>query len=255
VTTPDSIDRIAPTRRPNGRVAQRQSWLDLSFLHWRIPVATLRPLIPAALEIDTYEGDAFIGVVPFTMTGVRPLWAPPVPGISNFHETNVRTYVHLEGRDPGVWFFSLEAASLVAVTIARTFWHLPYHHARMTLDKGPHGIRYASARRSPPPVPAVCNLTCRPLSAPSPAALGTLEHFLAERYVLYADAGDGALRRGRVHHVPYPLQTAEVSAWEESLLVAAGIERPAGEPFAHYASRVDVEIFALERVATGSGSR
>jgi uncharacterized protein YqjF (DUF2071 family) len=255
VTTPDSIDRIAPTRRPNGRVAQRQSWLDLSFLHWRIPVATLRPLIPAALEIDTYEGDAFIGVVPFTMTGVRPLWAPPVPGISNFHETNVRTYVHLEGRDPGVWFFSLEAASLVAVTIARTFWHLPYHHARMTLDKGPDGIRYASARRSPPPVPAVCNLTCRPLSAPSPAALGTLEHFLAERYVLYADAGDGALRRGRVHHVPYPLQTAEVSAWEESLLVAAGIERPAGEPFAHYASRVDVEIFALERVATGSGSR
>ena len=113
-----AIDRIAPTRRPEGRVAQRQSWLDLTFLHWRIPVAALRPLLPAALEIDTYEGDAFIGVVPFTMTGVRPLWAPPVPGISNFHETNVRTYVHLEGRDPGVWFFSLDAASRVAVTIA-----------------------------------------------------------------------------------------------------------------------------------------
>jgi len=249
-----TIDRIAPTRRPEGRVAQRQSWLDLSFLHWRIPVEVLRPLVPAALEIDTYEGDAFIGVVPFTMTGVRPLWAPPVPGISNFHETNVRTYVHLEGSEPGVWFFSLEAASRVAVTIARTFWHLPYHHARMTLDKGPDGIRYASGRRSPPPVPAVCNVTCRPLSAPAPAVPGTLEHFLAERYVLYADAGDGALRRGRVHHAPYPLQTAEVTSWEESLLAAAGIERPAGEPFAHYASGVDVEIFALERVAT-AGSR
>jgi hypothetical protein len=253
--TADTIDRIAPTRRPEGRVAQRQSWLDLSFLHWRIPVSALRPLLPAALEIDTFEGDAFIGVVPFTMTGVRPLWAPAVPGISNFHETNVRTYVHLEGREPGVWFFSLEAASRVAVTIARTFWHLPYHHATMTLDKGPDGIRYASSRRSPPPLPAVCNVTCRPLSAPAHAVPGTLEHFLAERYVLYADAGDGALRRGRVHHVPYPLQTAEVSSWEESLLAAAGIERPPGEPFAHYASGVDVEIFALERVATAPRSR
>lgn len=252
----DTIDRIAPTRRPEGRVVQHQSWLDLTFLHWRIPVAALRPLLPAALEIDTHQGDAFIGVVPFTMTGVRPLWAPPVPGISNFHETNVRTYVHLEGRDPGVWFFSLDAASRVAVTIARTFWHLPYHHARMALDKGPDGIlRYASERRSPPPLPGVCNVTCRPLSEPSPAAPGTLEHFLAERYVLYADAGDGALRRGRVHHVPYPLQTAEVLSWEESLLAAAAIERPAGEPLAHFASGVAVEIFALERVATGSGSR
>jgi len=253
--TTDSIDRIAPTRRPEGRVAQHQSWLDLTFLHWRIPVAALRPLIPAALAIDTYEGDAFIGVVPFTMTGVRPLWAPPVPGISNFHETNVRTYVHLEGRDPGVWFFSLEAASRIAVTIARTFWHLPYHHARMTLDKGPEGeIRYTSSRRSPPP-PAVCNVTCRPVSAPSPAVAGTLEHFLAERYVLYADAGDGALRRGRVHHAAYPLQTAEVSAWEESLLAAAGIARPPGEPLAHYAAGVDVEIFALEHVATTAPRR
>ena len=243
------IDRIAPTRRPGGRVAQRQSWIDLTFLHWRVPVATLRPLIPAALEVDTFDGDAFIGVVPFTMTGVRPLWAPAVPGISNFHETNVRTYVHHRGGDPGVWFFSLEAASRIAVTIARTFWHLPYHHAEMTLKKGPEGIRYTSTRRSPPPLPAVCNVTCRPLSAPTHAVPGTLEHFLAERYLLYADAGDGALRRGAVHHVPYPLQTAEVSAWEESLVAAAGMERPPGEPIAHYASRVDVEIFALERLA------
>jgi uncharacterized protein len=224
---------------------QRQSWLDLSFLHWRIPVDVLRPLVPAALEIDTYEGDAFIGVVPFTMTGVRPLWSPSVPGISSFHETNVRTYVHHEGQSPGVWFFSLDAASRVAVTIARTFWHLPYYHSRMTLAKGAEGIRYTSSRRS---LPAVCNLTCRPVSPPRVAIPGTLEHFLAERYILYADAGRGALRRGWVHHAPYPLQSAEVSAWEESLLAAAGIERPLGEPMAHYASGVDVEIFALERL-------
>ena len=242
-----SIDRIAPTRRPAGRVAQRQSWRDLTFLHWRLPVAALRPLLPAALEIDTFEGDAFIGIVPFTMTGVRPLWAPAVPGISNFHETNVRTYVHREGKDPGVWFFSLEAASRVAVTIARTFWHLPYHHARMSLTRNQDGsLRYESQRRAPPPLPAICNVTARPTSRPEAATPGTLEHFLAERYVLYADTGGGTLRRGRVHHVPYPLQTAEVTAWEESLLGAARITRPSGEPLAHHASRVDVEIFALE---------
>ena len=204
--------------------------------------------MPAALEIDTHEGDAFIGVVPFTMTGVRPLWAPAVPGISNFHETNVRTYVHHEGSDPGVWFFSLEAASRVAVAIARGFWHLPYHHARMTLEKDADSIRYRSERRSPPPLPAICNVTCRPASPPKPAAPGTLEHFLAERYILYADAGDGALRKGYVHHTPYPLQTAEVNEWEESLLLAAGIARPPGEPFAHYATGVDVEIFDLQRL-------
>ena len=243
------IDRMAPTRRPNGRVVQRQSWRELSFLHWRLPAEALRALVPAALEIDTFEGDAFIGLVPFTMTGVRPLWAPAVPGISNFHETNVRTYVHHQGAAPGVWFFSLDAASRIAVAIARGFWHLPYHHARMSLDKDADGtIHYRSERRSPPPLPGVCNVTCRPVSEPSAAVAGTLEHFLAERYILYADAGGGALRRGYVHHTPYPLQTAKVSAWEESLLTAAGINRPAGEPFAHYASGVDVEIFDLARV-------
>ena len=243
-----TIDRIAPTRRPEGRVAQRQSWLDLSFLHWRIPVEVLRPLVPAALEIDTYEGDAFIGVVPFTMTGVRPLWAPPVPGISNFHETNVRTYVHHQGRDPGVWFFSLEAASRIAVTIARTFWHLPYHHARMTLEKRGGGVRYVSERKRPAPLPATCRVSCRPLGEPAAARPGTLEHFLAERYLLYTTAAGGSVRRGAVHHAPYPLQRAEIAECDETLIAAAGIARPTEAPIAHHASGVDVEIFALERV-------
>ncbi len=242
-----TIDRIGPTRRPMGRVAQRQAWHDLLFLHWRIPVSSLRPLVPEALEIDTFEGDAFIGVVPFTMTGVRPLWAPPVPGISNFHETNVRTYVHHRGKDPGVWFFSLDAASSVAVAIARLFWNLPYHRARMSITRGPRGICYASERRSAA-VRAACNVTCLPLSSPAPAAVGTLEHFLAERYILYAAATKGAVRRGQMHHTPYPLQTAEIVACEESLLAATGIARPSEPPLGHYASGVDVEVFALERV-------
>src|SRR5690242_2158779 len=101
----NAIDRLAPTHRPDGPAAQRQSWRQLLFLHWRVPAAVLRALVPAALEIDVFEHDAFVGLVLFTMRGVRPIWAPAIPGLSNFHETNVRTYVHAGGRNPGVWFF------------------------------------------------------------------------------------------------------------------------------------------------------
>ncbi len=244
-----NIDRITPTMRPEGIGAQRQTWLDLLFLHWRVPASVLRPLLPAALEVDTFEGEAFVGVVPFTMRGVRPVWAPSVPGISNFHETNVRTYVHFEGRDPGVWFFSLDAANRLAVWIARTFWHLPYHHAEMSLEKLPDGsVRYSTERISPPPVPASCHVTYRPEGSPNAARPGTLEHFLAERYVLYADVGGGDLRLGRVHHTPYPLERAKVIQYDESLLAAAGIARPAGDPLAHFAAGVDVDVFGLERL-------
>ena len=230
-------------------MVQRPGWHDLTFLHWRVPAAALRPLVPAALELDTFEGDAFIGLVPFTMTGVRPWWAPPLPGIDDFHETNVRTYVHDRGDLPGVWFFSLDAASYLAVMAARTLWRLPYHHARMTLEKSADGVRYASERRRPPPLPGTCRVTCRPLGEPAAARPGTLEHFLAERYLLYTMGRGGRLWRGVVHHAPYPLQRAEVTECEETLIAAAGIARPPEAPIAHFASGVTVEIFALERVA------
>lgn len=236
------IDRIAPTRRPEGLTAGYQRWRHLTFVHWRVPIAALRPLVPDALTIDTFGGEAFIGIVPFTMQGVRPQWAPAVPGISSFHETNVRTYVHQGGAEPGVWFFSLDAANRLAVAIARTFWHLPYHHARMSLAAGDGEIQYASERRRDG---ARFRGTCRPRGEPRAATPGTLEHFLAERYILYARKRDGTLRRGQVHHAPYPLQTAELADHDESLLAAAGIERPTGAPLVHFASGVDVEIFAL----------
>lgn len=237
------IDRLAATHRPEGRAAGYQRWRQLAFVHWRVPIAALRPLVPEALAIDTFDGDAFIGIVPFTMQGVRPWWAPALPGISSFHETNVRTYVHRDGKDPGVWFFSLEAANRLAVAIARTFWHLPYHHARMTIAVGDGELRYASERRANG---ALFRGACRPRGEPRPASPGTLEHFLAERYLLYARKRDGRLRRGQVHHAPYPLQPAELADWDESLLAAAGIERPAGAPLVHFASGVDVEVFALQ---------
>jgi uncharacterized protein YqjF (DUF2071 family) len=245
----DPIDRIAPTRRPEGRrVAQHQTWETLLFLHWRVPVAALRPLIPAALELDTFDGDAWVGLVPFTMRGVRLAWLPAVPGTADFHETNLRTYVHHRGAQPGVWFFTLEAAAWLPVQVARIGWHLPYHHARMSLTRGDDGvIDYVTERRDSP-TPARCAVRYEPVGAPAPAAPGTLEHFLAERYLLYADTGGGRIQRGQVHHTPYPLQRAKVHAWDETIFAACGIARPAVEPIAHYASGVEVEIFDLEDI-------
>jgi uncharacterized protein YqjF (DUF2071 family) len=233
----------------------RQNWHQLLFLHWIVAPEPLRPLIPAGLELDLFEGQAYVGLVPFTMTGVRPVWAPAVRWLSNFHETNLRTYVHYAGRDPGVWFFSLDAANLVAVALARTFFHLPYYHARMSLTLEPDSgtIAYASRRLHSRDRPATCAVRCTPTGTAAPARAGTLEHFLVERYLLYAhDPRRGRLYRGQVHHTPYPLQSVEVSAIDETLLVAAGIDRPREAPLAHFARGVSVEVFPLTRVESPS---
>jgi uncharacterized protein YqjF (DUF2071 family) len=225
----------------------RQDWHHLLFLHWAIVAEQLRRLIPAGLELDLFDGRAYVGLVPFTMTGVRPVWAPAVPGLSSFHETNVRTYVHRAGRDPGVWFFSLDAANPVAVTLARTFFHLPYFHARMRLTLEPEAIAYSSERRGWA-VPRVTSaIRCKPTGSAAPAQVGTLEHFLVERYLLYAAHRD-RLYRGQVHHSPYPLQTVEVASLDETLLATAGIGRPNDAPLARFARSVRVEVFPLTRV-------
>jgi uncharacterized protein YqjF (DUF2071 family) len=226
----------------------RQDWHHLLFLHWSVAPEQLRPLVPAGLDLDLFEGRAYVGLVPFTMTGVRPVGLPAVSGLSDFHETNVRTYVHRAGRDPGVWFFSLDAANRVAVALARALFHLPYYHARMRLELEPTGaISYASERLRPGATPAACAARCLPAGPPAPAAPGTLEHFLVERYYLYA-AHHGRFLIGQVHHTPYPLQGAEVPALEETLVATAGIVRPEGAPLAHFARGVSVEVFPLARV-------
>jgi uncharacterized protein YqjF (DUF2071 family) len=236
---------VSPTRRPSGRAALRQRWLDLLFLHWSVPIEALRPLIPPRLEIDTYEGRAYIGLVPFTMTGVRPAWSPAVPGLSDFHEVNVRTYVHLEGRDPGVWFLSLDASSRLAVLVARATYHLPYRFACMSLKRDPAGVvSYSRARLWPGPRPARCAMRYWATGPAMAAAEGTLAHFLAERYALYAERR-GRIFRGRVHHNPYPLQPAGFADLDESLVAAAGVNRGVKTPLAHYAQGVTVEVFGL----------
>ena len=243
--TTDAIDRVAPTRRPPTAAVLRQRWARLGFLHWPLPPEEVRPLLPDGLTLDTWEGRAWVGLVPFVVTGARPVFLPPVPGLSRFDEVNVRTYVHHRGRDPGVWFFSLDASGRVAVAAARRFFKLGYRLARMHAEEGAEGrVRFLSRRLRPGPLPAGCALEYGPRGPVARAAADTLEHFLLERYVLYAADG-GRLFQGRVHHEPYPVQGATVTGLEEDLLAAAGLVRPPAEPLAHYARAVDVEVFPL----------
>lgn len=183
----EPMDRLLPARRPPRRVVMRQNWRDLLFLHWAFDPTRIRPLIPADLELDLFEGMAYVGLVPFTMTGVRPIGLPAVVGLSNFHETNVRTYVHHAGRDPGVWFFSLDAANTIAVRLARALFHLPYHRAQMFLEREGRdpseqqfSILYAGVRHWPAPLPASYLIRGQVSGTVRPATPGTLEHFLAE---------------------------------------------------------------------------
>lgn len=239
------IDRIAPTERPLGRPQGFQRWRTLLFLHWEVPEAALRPLLPPELSIDTWEGRAYVGVVPFTMRDVAPRWAPSVPGVSSFHELNVRTYVHHRGEKPGVWFFSLDAAGTIAVLAARAGWDLPYHRAAMELTVDGDEVRYSSRRLFPGPKPAELRAHYRIGEPLGPAQPGTFEHFLAERYILYA-RGRRGLRLGRVHHKPYPLQRATVLECEQSMVRVQGLPHPEGPPHALYAAGVDVDVYSLE---------
>ncbi len=250
----DSIDRLAPARRPQGRVAMSQKWRDLLFLHWPVPVDSLRPLVPEELEIDLHDGVAYVGLVPFSMRDVHPRGLPAWRPMSDFHETNVRTYVHRRGRDPGVWFFSLDAANAAAVAIARTWFHLPYWTARMRVQHDnpqPGALSYYSERRwtSVTGHRPGCRIACLPTGSPAPAEPGTLDHFLVERYLLYAfDPHKHRLFRGQVHHSPYQVQPARILDCDENLLAAAGITHPSAQPISHFSTGVDVDVYGLERL-------
>jgi len=242
-----TFDRITPGQRPDRSPVLFQQWRHLTFLHWEVRPHVLQRLLPQGLTVDTFGGKAYVGLVPFTMQNVRPRWLPAVPALSDFHELNVRTYVLDRHGRPGVWFFSLDAANRIAVALARLSFRLPYFFAKMELDNTVAGqCAYRSARLSPGR-PAGCDLTARFWGPPGPAAPGTLEHFLIERYFLFATAGEG-LFIGQVHHRPYPIQAAAAQIRWENLLAAAGIETLGGRPLVHYAEGVDVEVFGLQAI-------
>ena len=223
-----------------------QSWGKLLFMHCPLAAAELRPLIPAALEIDTFNGNAWVAVVPFTMWDTRalPPYVPAVPGLSAMHELNVRTYVHCDGV-PGVWFFSLDCNSRAAVLGARTFFHLPYYHADIELQQQDTLIDYSLSRRDQAAAEFRASWT---IGASLPVAEpGSLEFFLTERYCLYSYHAN-KLYRGRIHHQPWPLQEATVLSCTSSMIEAQGLVTPASAPLLHYAEELTVDIWALQRV-------
>jgi len=223
-----------------------QTWHDLLFAHWPVEPTVLRPLLPPQLQIDTFEGRAWLAVVPFRMTGVRLRGTPSVPWLSAFPELNVRTYVTSGGK-PGVWFFSLDAANPLAVAIARAWFHLPYFRARMSCEQREGLILYASQRTHRKAPAAFLECRYRPVGDVSSAQAGTLEHFLTERYCLYATNARGQIIRGEIHHPPWPLQPAEAEFARNSMTESLGIALTP-QPLLHFARRQDVLVWPPRKI-------
>ncbi len=224
-------------------------WLHLAFLHWPVEADAVRGLLPQGVELDTFGGHAWVGLVPFTMRDVRhltPLGRVGIPSATHFHECNVRTYVRA-GRDakPGVWFFSLDAASRLAVIGARTLWNLPYFFASMSLQRDGDLVSYRTTRSGG----AHATLTAQwQAGAPLlPSVPGSLSHFLTERYALYSVGRSGAIFRGDINHPRWSLREARLLSLSDELVRAAGIN-VSGEPIVWHADELAVDAFALRRV-------
>jgi uncharacterized protein len=227
---------------PAGEWVQAQSWEDLLFAHWRMPEEALRDRVPSELSLDTFEGSAWLAVTPFRLTGLRLRGLLPLPRLSSFLEINVRTYVTFDDR-PGIFFFSLDAASMFAAEAARLLYKLPYFRARMSAQAEGEWVEYASARADPRGHGADFRARYRPAGKPQPPEPGSLEHFLVERYCLYT-LHERVVHRAEIHHPLWPLQPAEAEI-EQNTMPPPGLEVK-GKPFVHFSGRQDVLIWGLE---------
>ena len=221
--------------------AMNMTWKDLLFIHWRVDPELLQKTLPEGLEVDTFDGSAWIALVPFTMAATRPSFFPPLPIARNFHECNVRTYVLKDGV-PGVWFYSLDAASRIAVFGGRHLWHLNYVNARFQVKKNDRTHDYRLKRQDGKGT----RIKWRTGDAMPRSEFGSLRHFLTERYNLYSGK-DQRIWRGAVHHEPWTLRQAELLELDDELVSEAGIEM-IGDPICMAADPVAVRGWMLKRV-------
>jgi uncharacterized protein YqjF (DUF2071 family) len=225
-----------------------QRWNNLLFIHRQAKVDAVRALVPPALTLDLHDGTAWVSVTPFYLSHLRARGIPPLPFISEFPELNVRTYVTYGGK-PGVYFFSLDAGSALAVYGARMLYHLSYFRASMSVRETRDGtIHYRSRREQRSAPPAEFSARYRPSGAVTHSKRGTLDHWLTERYCLYALDGARRLYRAEIHHHPWPLQPAEVEIDRDTMAAAAGLALPAEPTRLSFSRRLDVLVWTPERV-------
>lgn len=220
----------------------RQRLHGLLFAHWPTPAGEMRRRLPGGLELDTFHGDAWISIIAFRMSAVTLRWSPSFPGVSSFPEVNVRTYVRL-GDKPGVYFFSLDAGSRIAVAVARAWFHLPYHLARMSVDVGAEMIHYTSLRRETGAPAAEFAAHYRAAGPEFRAQPGTLDYWLAERYCLYATNRAGRIYCSDIHHIPWPLQPAEAEI-RCNTMAPPGVALPATPLRLQFSDALDIVAWA-----------
>ena len=237
-----------PWPLPERPWAGRMRWCDLAFLHWGVEPSALRSLIPSGLLLDTFDNRAWLGIVPFRMEASRVRFMPALPGLSDFPELNVRTYVRA-GKRFGVWFFSLDAANPMAVRAARTFLNMPYFDASMSVDVRDGVVSYRSRRthRDAPVAEFVAEYA--PTGPVYHAEPGSLDYFLTERYCLFTQERRGGIDFQDVHHTPWPLQPAAVTIERNTMARAHGIELPDEPPLAHFARSLDVVAWNQESLS------
>jgi uncharacterized protein len=224
-----------------------QTWHMLLFAHWRVDAAALRARVPAPFDLDLFDGAAWIAVVPFYMTNVAPRLVPSIPSVSAFPELNVRTYVTSGGK-PGVYFFSLDAGSGLAVRAARTLLNVPYFEAKMTVDESNERVRYWSTREAASGPPAGFAALYRPIGDPFSPTPGSLEYFLTERYSLYALDHRGRPYRLQIHHPPWPLQQAEAEITANTMLEPLQLQVLSEPPLLHFSRRQDMVAWMPEGI-------
>ena len=232
--------------QPRGPWVMQQRWHNLLFAHWRVSPDVVQPHLPPGIDLDTYQGDAWVSIIPFHMTGVRLRWSPPIPTAHAFAELNVRTYVS-RGGVAGIWFFSLDAESTVAVVGARLGAALPYYRASMDVRLGTRHIDYRSVRVLGGGPPAVFDATYSPCGSQFMAHPGSLDAFLTERYSLFSSDGR-RLWQIDVSHPPWELHSAIANIRRNTMLDAAGLEVSASPPLLHFATSNDVRFWPPTRV-------